>query len=120
MLKEDSKVIYAMLEAMNATPAVGGLFTAFYPLVGPMDALQPYCNYSLSQTSKPTKDTLRAYSVAFVIVAKNYDQVTEAADLLQQYFEDNHKGFKFSGSDPSFIDEMDSCIVTTNYNFKIL
>jgi GH35 family endo-1,4-beta-xylanase len=119
MLKKDSEYIHKVLQGMNATAAVNGFFTAFYPLVGDAKAVQPYCNYTLSQLSKPTKDRLRAYNISFDIVAKNYDQVTQAADMLQEYFEQNEGTFRFTGSEASFINEMDSCVVTNNYNFKI-
>jgi hypothetical protein len=119
MLKQDSEYVHGVLVAMNATTAVNGFFTAFFPLVGDAKAVQPFCNYTLSQLSKPTKDRLRAYNISFDIVGKNYDQVTQGADLLQEYFEKNQDTFRFAGSDSSFVNEMDSCVVTTNYNFKI-
>lgn len=119
MLKKDSEYIYQVLETMNATTEVAGLFTAFYPLVGTQDAVEPFATYALSQTSRATKDMLRAYSVDFTVVAKDYDSVATATDLLQDYMTKNLKNFYFTGSTPSYIDEAGSCIVVTTYNFKI-
>ena len=119
MLKKDSEYIYEQLESMNATAPVSGLFTAFYPLVGTVDAVEPFATYALSQTSRATKDRIRSYSVDFTVVAADYDSVATATDLLQEYVTNNLTNFYFAGSTPSYIDEKGSCIVVTTYNFKI-
>lgn len=117
MLKKESENVHAMLVAMNAAPEVSGFFTKFYPLVGDSAAVEPYATYALSQVGSSTKNRLKDYSVDFTIVGINYDQAVDAADHLQSYFE-NISGMHFQGSTPSYVDEMDRCVITTTYTFK--
>jgi hypothetical protein len=117
MLKKDSEKIYSELVAMNATLAVDGFFTDFFPIVADNEVQEPYCNYTLAQTSISSKDGMREYNLTLTVVAKNYDDMAEGTDHLQEYF--NKKGgFKFSGSNPRYVDNLDRAVIDTTYNFK--